>query len=203
MDAVVFPRGRGRRRSRAGRRKLAEGTSLRLLSCPCADGSRDNRPRSSSSARGAEQGPAALAPGRAAATPFKLISIVGAVATLAVLTALLIVIAVRWVVAGDNEDAVEPVVDGGRSAEPLPEVTSREMPLQAKSSSAIGMRRLSHDVGCQSNGHDRAKPRREQPRLLQSRRIRNERARRYALLPRPALRCRDTECCEVRRHSYG
>ena len=69
-----------------------------------------------------KQGPEALGRGRGAATPFRLISIVGAVATLAVLTALLVVIGTRWVVAGDNEDAVEPVVDGGRSAEPLPEV---------------------------------------------------------------------------------
>ena len=68
------------------------------------------------------QRPEALGRGRGAATPFRLISIVGSAATLAVLTALLIVVGTRWVVAGDNEDAVEPVVDGGRSAEPLPEI---------------------------------------------------------------------------------
>lgn len=63
------------------------------------------------------RGRASLSGGRADTTPFRLITIVGSVATLAVLGALLIVIGVRWAVAGDNERNVEPVVDGGRSDE--------------------------------------------------------------------------------------
>ena len=68
------------------------------------------------------RGPATLARGRGATTPFRLISIVGSVATLAVLTALLVVIGVRWAVNDQNERAIEPIVDGGTSAEPVPEV---------------------------------------------------------------------------------
>ena len=69
------------------------------------------------------QDPASLARGRAATTPFRLISIVGFVATLAVLTALLLVIGVRRLVDTDQDQrTVEPIVDGGTPAEPLPEI---------------------------------------------------------------------------------
>lgn len=64
-----------------------------------------------------ERAPGSLARGQASGTPFRLITLVGSVATLAVLAAMLVVIGARWALGGDNEDSVEPTVDGGRPAE--------------------------------------------------------------------------------------
>jgi mono/diheme cytochrome c family protein len=69
------------------------------------------------------QGPEALARGRAETTPFRLISIVGSAATLAVLAALLLVIGVRRLADTDeSQRAIEPVVDGGTPGEALPDI---------------------------------------------------------------------------------
>ena len=81
--------------------------------------------------RGARQGQAAddLVSGRAASTPFRLISIIGCAITIAVFLALAIVLGAQSLADSDEGESVAPVENGGAGASP-PETINSPVPEQ-------------------------------------------------------------------------